>query len=59
MPQRYRGRGGGILYRDYFARETFAGGTSPPLELPKLQLPHAQPNVQAHAPFTICTSKCH
>ena len=30
--------GGGILYGDYFARENFGGGISPPLGIPKLQL---------------------
>ena len=32
------------------------------LEIPELQLPHAHPHVEAHAPFrvrTICKSNCH
>ena len=36
--------GGGILQRNYFAGEIFMGGhISPPLGIPKLQLPHAHP----------------
>ena len=38
-------KGGGGLYRDYFATENFVGGKfSPPLGIPKLQLPHSHPN---------------
>ena len=41
---------------------SWGGGMSPPLEIPKLHLPHAHPNRQAHAPFRgrrICQSNCH
>ena len=46
MPLQYRGR---ILYGDYFVAGNFGGGLVPPLGIPKLQLHHAQPNMQVNA----------
>ena len=41
---------GGILHGDYFAAENFVGeGIAWPLGIPKLQLPHAHPNMQVNA----------
>ena len=38
----------------FFTGIIFLGGSiSPPLDIPKLQLPHVHPNVPAHAPFTV------
>ena len=56
--------GGGVFVRGLFAGENIMGGGGglPPLEILKLQLPHAHPNMQAHAPFRvrkICKLNCH
>ena len=44
---------GAFLCADYFARENFWEANSPPLDIPKLPLPHTHPRVQAHAPFGV------
>ena len=50
---------GKVLHGDYFVREDFVwgveggGGISPPLEVPKRQLPEAPPHAQARAPLRL------
>ena len=50
------GGGGGVFRRDKFC----GGGSSPPLEIPELQVPPTHPHVQAHGHFRVqkmCTNQ--